>query len=111
MDLHELINIKFPTINWLSGECVIEAVDGQSVITAWTRSEPWPSQDDLNQWASDSDTIAAVTKKRNDEINLPILAQLDSIDIKSIRALRTNDTARLTTLEAQAATLRNQLLK
>ena len=38
-----------------------------------------------------------------------ILAQLDDIDSKSIRALRTNDATRLSEYEAQAVSLRAQL--
>jgi hypothetical protein len=38
-----------------------------------------------------------------------IQAQLDAIDLKSIRAIRTNDTARMAQWEAQAQALRAQL--
>lgn len=38
-----------------------------------------------------------------------ILAELADIDSKSIRAIRTGDTARMASWEAQAATLRTQL--
>ena len=43
------------------------------------------------------------------EQKLIILGQLDDIDAKSIRAIRTNDTTRMASWEAQAATLRTQL--
>ncbi len=46
----------------------------------------------------------------NKEANYYVCLELAEIDAKSIRALRTNDTARLATLEAEAATLRAQLL-
>jgi len=44
-------------------------------------------------------------------LNAPILEQLERIDAKSIRALRENDQARITSLEAEAAALRLQLVK
>jgi hypothetical protein len=54
---------------------------------------------------------ASKTKESNEAINAAIIEQLDIIDGKSIRALRTNDAARLATLESQAAALRAQLIK
>lgn len=44
------------------------------------------------------------------ELNAPILAQLATLDAKSVRALRENDVARIATIEAEAATLRAQLV-
>lgn len=44
-----------------------------------------------------------------EEIQENIIRQLDIIDIKSIRALRNNETDRLLELESQAAALRAQL--
>lgn len=44
-----------------------------------------------------------------DDSKFKILQQLDEIDAKSIRALRTNDTTRLAALESQAQALRKQL--
>lgn len=46
-----------------------------------------------------------------DQHNAPILAQLATIDSKSIRALREGDAVRIAALEAQAAALRSQLRK
>jgi hypothetical protein len=46
----------------------------------------------------------------NNEINANIRAQLSVVDIKSIRALREGDQVRIDDLEAQAATLRAQLV-
>ena len=40
---------------------------------------------------------------------IPILAQLNSIDLQSIRALRTNDTAKIADWESKASVLRTQL--
>lgn len=46
-----------------------------------------------------------------DAINANIIAQLDRIDAKSIRALREGDQVRIDALEAEAAALRLQLIK
>lgn len=51
------------------------------------------------------------TARKNAAINAPIIAQLDAIDLKSIRALREGDAARVGALEAQAAELRLLLAK
>lgn len=45
-----------------------------------------------------------------DEHNAPIYAALDKLDLKSIRAIRENDAARITALEAEATLLRVDLL-
>lgn len=45
----------------------------------------------------------------NNLAKIQIIEQLRDVDNKSIRALRTNDTARLIQLEAEAITLRSQL--
>jgi len=44
-------------------------------------------------------------------LNAPILAQLATIDGKSIRALREGDQERISALESEAAALRLQLVK
>ena len=57
----------------------------------------------------------AIIQAQNDAANalqaqkVAIQAQLDIIDLKSIRALRTGDTARMATFESQASQLRSQL--
>lgn len=46
-----------------------------------------------------------------DEVNAPILASLEEIDRKSIRALREGNSVRIAELESQATELRLQLKK
>lgn len=46
-----------------------------------------------------------------DEVNRPILDELRRIDAKSIRSLREGDMNRVSSLEAEAQELRNQLMK
>ncbi len=44
-------------------------------------------------------------------LNAALLAQLEDIDRKSVRALREGDTARIAQLNEQAATLRSQFVQ
>lgn len=46
-----------------------------------------------------------------DEINAPILAQINALDLKRIRPLAEGDTSYLATLNAQISGLRQQLVK
>jgi len=62
----------------------------------------------LNQWAIDVASLHTAQQKAI--TNAPIYEQLDSIDLKSIRAIRTNDTARIAQLESQAVALRAKLV-
>lgn len=45
------------------------------------------------------------------DINRPIIAQLERIDAKSIRALREGNQDRINSLESEASALRSQLIK
>ena len=63
-----------------------------------------PTPDEIATQVVATQTAQALAQKK-----APILAQLADIDSKSIRALRTNDTVRMASLEAQAVALRVQL--
>lgn len=69
---------------------------------------PKPSKEDLTKWARELEAEYAL--KQNKLANEPIYQQLDALDIKSIRALRTNDINRLAEIEQEAQALRAQLL-
>lgn len=74
-------------------------------ITAWPDGiGPVPTQEQIEAWRKEYD--AAESKR---EWNAAILAALEAIDAKSIRALRECDDARIAELERQAASLRDQL--
>jgi len=71
-----------------------------------------------NQWANyrANDDRSKITElppavPSKNQINAPILAQLEALDAKSIRPLREGDSVRVTALEQQAAALRLQLIK
>ncbi len=109
MNLPELLKIKFPDANFIT-DIKLQDVGNGPEIYKWNLESPQPSADDITNWMNDPTVIATYTTEQNAIINAPIIAQLDIIDAKSIRALRTNDTERLTTLEAQAAALRAKLV-
>lgn len=63
-------------------------------------------------WTYDGSFHAPVTPApTKDQLNAPVLAQLEEIDRRSIRALREGNTQRISDLEAQAVSLRAQLVR
>ena len=113
MNLSEVLHLKFPTANFLKDIKLCDHGLGNGIeIQEWNlQGVPQPSAGDIATWMADPAIIAAYTAQQNAIANAPIIAQLDAIDAKSIRALRTNDTVRLTGLENQAIELRAQLVK
>ena len=67
-----------------------------------------PTQADLDQWAIDLQSN--YTFQQNKIANQPIYDKLDALDLKSVRALRENDTTRLSILNTEVAALRATLL-
>jgi hypothetical protein len=109
MNIHNLLSIKYPEANFLHD--IILQDDGQGAyIAQWNLLEPKPTQSDLDIWTNDPMIITAYTKQQNAIINKPIYDQLDALDLKSIRAIRSNDSIRIAELEAQAVALRAQLV-
>lgn len=107
MTLAELLLLKYPDILFPQ-ECVLQDDGSGQYIAQWSRAEPKPNEGDLSSWAVELEQ--AYIFKQNKLANAPIYEQLDAIDLKSIRAIRTNDTARIAALEADASALRAQLL-
>lgn len=78
-------------------------------IAKWKESlGPKPTETDIAQWKIDLQPQYEFAQ--NKLSNKTIYDQLDDIDLKSIRALRTNNTVRLEELEQEAVILRNKLL-
>lgn len=96
----------------INGCNVTLADHGQgAVISEWAVSDvDVPSAEILLDWQTDENTIRQYAFLQNKLKNKELYAQLDLIDLKSIRALRSNDTARLTELENEAILIRQQLL-
>lgn len=107
MTLAELLLFKYPDIRFPQ-ECVLQDDGEGQYIAQWNREEPQPVDEDILTWTVQFDTAYGFAQ--NKIANKPIYDQLEIIDLKSIRAMRTNDTGRLATLEAEAVALRAQLL-
>ncbi len=107
MMINEILKLKYPDADFMTN--IILQDDGKGIwIKEWNLETPQPNQQDLDQWAID---LAPEYRKQQDALaNAPIFAQLDEIDLKSIRALRAKDDVRLANLEAQAVALRAKLL-
>lgn len=112
MNILDIILLKYPGIQGVSywdtqynGSPWTKPIEG----LVWENREySKPTQQDLDRWTIDYN--AQLNFKENKIINQPIYEQLNNIDLMSIRALREDDTQRLTDLEDQAVTLRAQLL-
>lgn len=84
--------------------------DGQGpYIKEWNLEVPQPTMDELNAAYTDPSVQQQWALEQNRIANLPIIAQLDALDLQSIRAIRAKDEGRIAALELQAALLREQL--
>lgn len=104
-----LLELKFPDIEFDYQVTLKDEGNGPE-INAWNRLEPRPTQEDIIAWQNDPAIIHQHTCQQNMLANKSIHEELDALDSKSVRALRTNDSARLADLESQAAVLRAKLL-
>lgn len=107
MKLSEMLYLKYPKEMDAMQVVVEDAGEGQ-YIKEWNIDAPKPDQATLDQWAIELEQEYIF--KQNREANESIYLQLDAIDLKSIRALRTNDAQRLEGLEQEAIVLRSTLL-
>jgi len=108
MTLKDLLDIKFNYPDYAYQ--ILLQDDGQGpYIKEWNLPNvSQPTQEDLEQWSIELAPQFQLNKNKIN--NQPIYDQLEAIDMKSIRALRTNDTVRLAALEQEAVALRSQLL-
>jgi len=110
MNIADILTLKYPNANFRVGGDIVLQDDGDGVvyIAQWDMNTPQPTEKELAQWAIDLEPL--YVKQQKEIINKPIIQQLEEIDAKSIRALRTNDIGRLQSLEEQAVELRKQLI-
>ncbi len=113
MLLGDILRIKYPNANFRTDICIQDDANGQGqYIKSWNLiGEPQPSVEQLEAWGIDAIVLSAYADQQNAIMNAPLIAQLEAIDLKSIRALRSNDTERLEELETQAIALRAQLVR
>lgn len=107
MDIAKIIRLKYPDVNFQTD--VILQDDGNGIyIKEWNLDVPKPTENDLLDW--ETEVADKIVFEENKLANAEIYKQLDQIDLKSIRALRNNETDRLQALELEAVNLRKQLL-
>lgn len=109
IELQDVLRLKFPLAD-MSKDIVLQD-DGEGVyIARWSLEDiPMPSADDLQKWEQEVSTL--YQQEQFGIVNREILLQLEEIDKKSIRALRSGDAVRLQQLENEAELLRQQLVK
>lgn len=108
INLADIIQLKFPEVDLRFQVQVFDDGSGP-YIKKWDESlGPFPTDEVLAQW--EQDVLSDYNAKQFKIINRSVLDQLEAIDIKTIRALRTNDQDRINQLEQEAAQLRAQLI-
>lgn len=110
MQLNDLLKLKFPTANFRKD--ILLQNDGEGIyIKEWNLANVnQPTSDEILTWSIDPTLVASYTAQQNAITNAPIIAQLEAIDMKTIRALRENDTVRIAQFASDAAALRAQLV-
>lgn len=80
-------------------------------ISSWSyENSPQPTKEEIDAWQNDVNNQAAYQAVLNTDLNAGLLSQLDIIDLKSIRAIRENNTQLIAQWTTQAAALRAKLL-
>ena len=112
MNIHIILKLKFPAASFLEDIKLQDDGDGP-YIKEWNISDiPEPTQKELDQWAIELQPqleAQQVVIKYNID-NKETLEQLETIDLKSIRAMREGDAARIAELNSQAVVLRGKLV-
>jgi len=108
MNISDMLRLKFPNADFRKDIKLFDDGDGIIYIKEWNLDTPKPTKKQLDQWDIEMQPVYDLEQAKI--ANAPIYEQLDTIDLKSIRALRANDTNRLAALEAEAATLRGKLI-
>lgn len=108
MDLNLILKLKFPEADFMQDIKLRD--DGEGVyIDEWNlQGISSPTEQDLIAWEQEAEALH--TQQQIDTMNGVIYDKLNLIDLKSVRALRTNDINRLEQLEQEAIILRGQLL-
>lgn len=109
MNIGDALRIKYPEADPIFNiQTIVD--DGEIKLAVWNMgSIPRPTEEELEELMNDPAIIAEYKKQQFNGINRKLLEELDAIDLKSIRALRTGDTQRLAELETEAAKIRTQL--
>lgn len=108
MNLADILRLRFP-IEFMNFIIQVGDRGRGPEIVMWPEDYPEPNEENLNIWKQE--VLSIWEKEQFEAVNADTLKKLEEIDIKSIRALRTNDSAKLNELEQQAVILRQQLIK
>lgn len=112
--IYYIVKIQYPNVT-IGYNCQVELVDhgdGNGVqIGVWNvPNVAQPTIQELEALSLDLNVAASYQALLNEVENQPIIAQLDSLDLKSIRAIRENNAAKVAQWDAEADILRAQLL-
>ena len=108
MNLAVVLKLKFPSIDFVADVRLQDDGDGVYIADWCLEGVEKPTDEILASW--DNEVQSSYEAAQRTRLNKHIYEQLDALDVKSIRALRTNDTQRLAQIEQQAAALRKQLV-
>lgn len=111
--LYELLRLKFPMLDFslTNNEIIVSCDDDREWISKWLcESPPQPTEQDIQSYRDDPELQAKYQFLLNTQTNALILAKLDALDLKSIRALRAGDQTYIQQYEQEAQQLRAQLL-
>lgn len=109
MNLIDVLKIKYPNANFLSEIQVGDDGTGQRIVM-WLLDELEPDQAIIDEWMNDPEVIETHENNERAIYNEPIIKALQELDLRSIRAIRSNDTEQMAELESEAQLLRDQLI-
>lgn len=108
MHITDVLKFKFPNIDFVREVRLQDDGEGVYIAGWFVDGVEKPTDETLALWANE--VQPSYEAEQRVALNKHIYEQLDVLDVKSIRALRTNDTQRLAQIEQQAAALRKQLV-
>lgn len=109
MNIVEIVEVVYPGAIE-AGLVSFRKPEEDILIAYWGLEDPQPTEQELLDIQDTEEFQELAAKKERKDHNAPILTQLDALDLKSIRAIRENDTEYLEMLTQQALALRAQLL-
>ena len=107
MNIDEILCLKFPKEASSGRITTLLDENGRMFLSHFdVDGVEFPSEETILAWGKDVEAIKLATAT-----NEAIYKELDSIDLKSIRALREKNLDRLAALDAQAVQLRSKLVR
>ncbi len=110
MTLADILLIKYPEADFFRDVIIQDDGEGPYIKEWNVINTITPTQEELTAWLNDVELQQQYTYAQNKKANIEIYTQLQTIDLKSIRAIRENNNTRIQELNDQADVLRAQLL-